>query len=114
MQVYTELLPPTISCKSGAINWRPVTDDGFVCGVLSIHGKTSVAYTVSEFATGWAGRGFTLAKLTTGTDPEAESYSVFCANAGSPFDTCDCKGFSYRSNCKHVASVRALLANEWL
>ena len=115
MEVYTEVLPARKSSKKSAINWRPVAGDTFLAGVLTIHtDRASVAYTVSEFSTGWAGRGFTFAKLTEGTDAEAESYSVFCATERPAADTCDCKGFSYKATCKHIDSARAMLANRWL
>ena len=115
MTTFTEVLPARKSSKKSAINWRPVTDDGFTVGVLTIHtDRASVAYTVSEFSTGWAGRGLTFKKLTTGTDAESESYSVFCATDRPAADTCCCKGFTFKGTCKHADSARALLANGWL
>ena len=115
MATYTEVLPERKASKRSAINWRPVTGDGFAAGVLTVHtDRASVAYAVSEFSTGWPGRGITFKKLTEGTYATAESYSVFCATAGPAADTCDCKGFTYKATCKHLDSARALLANGWL
>ncbi|QJW93116.1 hypothetical protein [Frigoriglobus tundricola] len=112
---FTGVLPARKSSKHSAIQWRPVTDDTHVAGVLTIHtDRASVAYTVSEFPTDWPGRGFLLAKETAGTEPESERYSVFCAAAGPWGDTCDCKGFTYKATCKHVDAVRALVGNAWL
>lgn len=116
MTSFTEVLPVRKSSKHSAIEWRPTGGDfDAVAGVLTVHtDRASVAYTVTEFPTDWRGRGLHLRKLTTGTDPTSESYSVFCAASGPAADVCDCKGFTYKATCKHVDAVRALVANGWL
>ncbi len=117
MTTFTERLPERKSSKKSAVNWTPAADNAFSpkAGTLTIHtDRASVTYTVSEFPTDWAGRGIHLAKETTGTDPESESYSVFCARAGSRGDTCECKGFTFKGTCKHADAVRALVENGWL
>ena len=117
MTTFTERLPERKSSKKSAVNWSPATDNAFSskAGTLTIHtDRASVMYTVSEFPTDWPGRSIHLAKLTTGTDPESENYSVFCANSGPKADTCDCKGFTYKHTCKHADAVRALVENRWL
>lgn len=114
---FTEVLPARKSSKRSALNWAPVTDNAFshVAGVLVIHtDRASVGYTVSEFPTGWTGRGFVLAKVTTGTDPESESYSVFCNPARPAAVSCDCKGHERFLHCKHADAVVSLIANNWL
>jgi len=114
--VLTEVLPARKSSKRSAINWRPTPGDfNPVAGVLTIHTDTaSAAYTVTEFPTGWTGRGFTLSKLTEGTDAESESYSVFCNPARPAAASCDCKGHERFDHCKHVDAVVSLIANRWL
>jgi hypothetical protein len=83
--------------------------------VLVIHtDRASTEYSVTEFPTGWTGRGFTLAKLTAGAGGEVESYSVFCNPARPAAASCDCKGHVRFDHCKHADAVIALLANGWL
>lgn len=114
MQTFTELLPARKSSKKSAIRWTPVAGDTQVAGVLVVDTDlASAAYTVSEFVTGWAGRGFLFAKLMPGTDKTEESYSVFCAPREEQ-DRCECKGWTFKGTCKHRDSARALLANGWL
>lgn len=110
----TEILPARKSSKHSAIRWTPVAGDTQVAGVLVVDtARASAAYTVSEFVTGWAGRGFLFAKLTPGTDVIEESYSVFCG-ARATGDRCECKGWTFAGHCKHVDAARGLLANGWL
>lgn len=83
-------------------------------GVLSISaGKTWAQYAAVSFAAD-EGRGFHLAKITAGTDGEAESYDVFCSAAGPAGDSCECKAWLYRQTCKHRDACRAVLANGWM
>jgi SWIM zinc finger len=113
---FTETLPATRSSKHSALNWTPATDDGPPAGLLAIHtDRASATYEVTEFPTGWDGRGFHLAKLAGGTDAEGESYDVFCARNGQDRQ-CSCKGFAFGrgKNCKHIEALLALIANGWL
>lgn len=117
MPVYTEVLPERKSSRHSAINWKPVQDDAapHLAGVLTIHtDNASAVYLVSEFPTGWTGRGFTVRKATAGTDPTAESYSVYYPKSGPIAASCDCRGHERFLHCKHVDAVVALVANEWL
>lgn len=117
MPTFTEVLPARKSSKHSALNWTPTADGAFsrVAGVVAIHtDRASASYAVSEFACDWPGRSFHLAKLATGTDPESEAYSVFCAARGPAADLCDCKGFTFKGTCKHADAVRALVANGWV
>ena len=117
MACYEEVLPATKSSKHSGIRWTPAEADYEpVAGTLVIDtDRSRVEYVVHEFPTGWLGRGFQLLKLTEGTDKAEESYSVFCSQRGGPeADSCECKGFAYHGTCKHVAALRALLANDWI
>jgi hypothetical protein len=115
MTTFTEVLPARKSSKRSAIEWRPTPGDHFTAGVLTIHtDRASGAFVVDELPTA-GGRGFHLRKATTGTDPEAESYAVFCSAAGAARDHCECKGFlRWGTPCKHMDACRALLANGWV
>ena len=112
MPVYTDLLPPTKSePKGSAFDWTPIeSDQGFVpAGVLTIKQKrVYTSYAVTEFPTGWDGRGFLVAKLTSGSDRTEEAYSCFLARNGQDRQ-CECKGFAYAGHCKHLASLAALI-----
>ena len=115
MQVYTELLPETKSSRRSAINWTPSADEfAPVAGELVIHtDRASATYRVTEFTTGWDGRGFVLVKLAGGTDPAEEAYSVFCGRNRQDVE-CSCKGFARHGHCKHIDSCLALITNGWL
>jgi hypothetical protein len=116
MPTFTEILPERKSSKHSALNWTPAGDDfGPLAGVLTVHtDRATVKYAVAEFPTPWPGRAFHLAKVTAGTDPESESYSVFCSHHGPAGDSCDCRGFTFKATCKHRDAARALLANGWI
>jgi hypothetical protein len=56
-----------------------------------------------------------LDKITEGSDPEGDGYTVFvCDRPGR--DSCECKGFLYGRGraCKHIAAVRGLRSNRWI
>ena len=54
-----------------------------------------------------------MAKLAAGTDPEADDYTLFVADAGPGRDACECRRFLRWSHCSHVDGVRTVLANGW-
>jgi hypothetical protein len=115
MNTFTEILPERKSSRRSCLKWQPTAGDTQVAGVLTIHtDRASVAYTVSEFTTGWTGRGFVFAKLTPGTDTTEASYSVFCQPRRPAATSCDCKGHSRFLTCKHADAANALVANGWL
>ena len=67
-----------------------------------------VFYTLRELAVDF-GRGFRLDKCAegTGSDREADSYDVHLDDALG--HSCTCKGWCYRSKCKHVDAAAALV-----
>lgn len=115
MDVFTELLPERKSSRRSAIKWKPSADPyGPTAGYLTIEtGRTGCLYRVAEFPPGWDGRGFTLTKITPGTDSESDSYSCFVARNGQD-KSCECRGFLAHGHCKHLDSLAALIANGWL
>lgn len=116
MATMTEVLPERKGSRRSALRWQPSADEfGPAAGLLTIEtDRSTTAYRVEEFPTGWAGRGFRLVKVTTGTDAEAESYTVFCSQHGPEADSCECRGCLRWSVCKHKDAVRALVGNLWL
>lgn len=116
MQVYTEVLPATKSNPHAAIRFAPAEGDAFhpLAGTLTIEDKrSSTDYLVTEFPTGWEGRGFQLDKLDVGTDQEAEGYAVYCGRNGQDRQ-CECRGFLRHGHCKHVSAIVACISNGWL
>jgi hypothetical protein len=113
LEPLTHVLPKHKHRSAPWIEWTPVDTDGAEVGVLTVHGDRGAAeYLVSEFPAD-GGRGFSLAKLAGGTDPEAEGYDLFaCGKGGAP--TCECKGFYTARHCKHADAVAALILNKWL
>lgn len=111
MPTFFEKLTPRKSSPNSAVEWTPsATVPGG--GLLKIGTKrATVEYLLVPFAAD-AGRGFKLAKVSEGTDAEAEGYSVFACGQSAP--KCECKGFYYAGHCKHADAVRALLENGWL
>ena len=116
MTTFTEVLPVRKASQHSALNWTPVSDDfSPVAGVLVLHTDTATSgYTVTEFPTGWTGRGFTLRKLPQGSDPTEEAYSVFCNPARPLAASCTCKGHQRFDHCKHADAVASLIENGWL
>ena len=117
MTVYTELLPPTKSEKHWGFRFaKAEADYSPICGTIIIEStKQQCEYILSEFPTGWDGRGFHFDKVTEGSDPESESYDVFLSRTPGGH-TCDCKGFTYSrgAGCKHIACVLGCIENNWL
>ena len=110
---FTELLPATKSEPHGAITWAPATDNAMssVAGLLTITGKRCHgSYRVTEFPTGWDGRGFYLEKAETGLECASEGYSVMIARNGQD-KLCQCKGFTFAGHCKHLSALEALIEN---
>lgn len=118
---FYELTAPSKTHPRGfAIDWVPAdagpdaTGTCPPCGTLTIKDRRAyLVYTVTEFPTVPAGRGFYLAKTNGGGDPGESSYSCFVGRNGQDMQ-CGCKGFAYTGSCKHLLSLGALLENGWL
>jgi hypothetical protein len=84
----------------------------FVAGRLTVtqgaNTKDIATYRVVEFPTSIPGRAFRLVKVAGGSDREADHYDVLIDPHGH--DICECRGFLRHGHCKHVDSIRALLA----
>lgn len=95
--------------------WNPGVIQG--CGVVEIQDRRiSTSYMVMTIRTDWKGRAFIFAKVPgdEGTDSTEGRYSVFCGSGSEPH-RCECKGFNrWGTNCKHIETALALIANEWI
>ena len=111
MPVYVDTLPATRTVPHAAVRWSPAENDySPVCGLLTIeNAKETAEFLVTEFPTGWRGRGFHVAKV--GTD---RAHDVFCSADGPAADSCDCEGCTYTGHCRHLAAIRTLVGNGWL
>jgi hypothetical protein len=111
--MFVTRLPATKSSKFNSLAWTPDPMRSNE-GLLTVGtAKAITTYGVTEMETAWEGRAFKLDVIRGGTDPESEFYHVFAAN--NPQDrSCDCKGFTYKGHCKHVAAVEALLNSNQL
>lgn len=106
---FTATLPARKSSKNGtAVRFTAGANAG--TGLLLLGaGRTATEYLVVEFAAD-GGRGFRLAKVTPGTDAEADGYDVFaCVKGGAP--KCECRGAVRWGSCKHSDAVAELLAS---
>jgi len=111
---FSDNLTTTKSQTDRSIFFQPSETSPTPAGVLSIStGKTWAQYAVVPFPA-YGGRGFHMAKLTPGTDKEAESYDVFCDWTDPACDSCECKGWLYHGTCKHRDAACALIENGWL
>jgi|SRR5579883_779416 len=84
---------------------------GCAAGTMTIcQGRTQVAsYRLTEFGhVPFPARGFRLAKLAGGTDPDAGCYDVLVDPAGG--NTCECRGWLRHGHCCHVDAVLDLVA----
>ncbi|HEV3436899.1 MAG TPA: SWIM zinc finger family protein [Gemmata sp.] len=112
---YVEVLPAQKSSLQNAIKWTP-SERQPGAGLLEIcTTRLSATYFNIEYGTPWDGRAFNLSKVTPGSDPESESYDVFCHRGGQNHQ-CSCKGFAYGRGraCKHIEAALALISNNWL
>lgn len=115
MATYYELTVPSKSEPKGfGLDWVPSEGDDPAAGRLTIKGRrVYVTYRVTEFPTGWDGRGFFLEKTSAGGDKDESSYSCFIGRNGQD-RRCDCRGFEATGGCKHLLSLLALIENDWL
>lgn len=104
---FTATLPARKSSKGTEIKFTAGANAG--TGLLEIGSKRAVTeYLVVEFAAD-GGRGFRLAKVTPGTDAEADGYDVFACGTSAP--KCECRGAIRWGSCKHADAVAELLAS---
>jgi hypothetical protein len=105
---FTATLPARKSSKNGtAVRFTAGANPG--TGLLLLGaGRTATEYLVVEFAAD-GGRGFRLAKVTEGTDAEADGYDVFACGTSAP--KCHCRGALRWNACKHSDAVAELLAS---
>jgi hypothetical protein len=100
----TRTLPVRKAKKAAEIKFTAGVNAG--TGLLEIVAARSTdEYLVVEFAAD-GGRGFRLAKVSAGTDTEADGYDVFCSRFGP---RCECKGFLFAGHCKHGDAVAVLV-----
>lgn len=105
---FTATLPARKSSKNGtAIKFTAGANAGTGLLVLGA-GRTAAEYLVVEFAAD-GGRGFRLAKVTAGTDAEADGYDVFACGTFAP--RCECKGYLFTGACKHSDAVAMLIGD---
>ncbi len=117
MTPYSNLLPATTSDPKGrsAYDWQPSDAPGPAAGVLTIkQPRTYTRYVVCEIPTPWDGRGFHLAKITAGSDADADAYDVFIGRNRQDV-RCECRGWlRWGKPCKHLLSLIDLVANDQL
>lgn len=83
---------------------------------LAIGGKKRTTYRVVKVPTTrnyGQGLGFTILKVSGGTDVEADGYDVFVSAEGTngKFDSCNCKAWIVHGHCKHHTTVKEIIAN---
>lgn len=127
--MFTEQLPATDAKKPQKkfVNWHTLAGFGLshggrpVLGVMELltvmSAKRTLAcrYVVSEVATGWDGRAFHLRKADgdDGSDEDCRELDVFVARNAQDH-RCECKGYLRHSRCKHLDSLKVLLAHDQL
>ena len=93
-------VPTTSRARNAA---TPETAYAFARGRLTIaKGRKAEAYRVAEFTPDLPGRAFTLTK------PGGDRYACLVANAQDGL--CECRGFDAQGHCKHLDTLRAMLA----
>ena len=107
MEAYTEVLPPTKSQTHRAYTWEPLATAATpLAGVLALtDSRTHARYAVEEFPAD-AGRGFVLRKAAG-----AGFYACNVRGADGTADLCECRGFEAHGHCKHLDTLRDLIAN---
>ena len=79
---------------------RPLNEEGI--GVFSVTvGKETAHYVLQEMDCDIGGRGFAVHRLGLG--------NLYHVRIGTPAEcSCECKGFLYRGQCRHVLGLLAL------
>jgi hypothetical protein len=80
---------------------RPLDNDRVGVISITVESKTCM-YTIREIPCFIGGRGFAVHRLGLGT--------LYHLRVGEPRDCmCECLGFLYRNNCRHVLGLKALI-----
>lgn len=105
--VFTELLTPTKTERHRVLRWEPDAAGLWRVGVLTIEdSRDTTVYEVDECGAD-VGRAFVLRK------PAGGFYCVDVRGAAS--DSCQCERFMRTGlRCKHIESVRVLMAHDQL
>lgn len=102
------------SHKVRAWTWVGGTTGAALGTVTICQGKNTkkiATYAVSEHAgVPFPARGFRLAKVAGGSDPEATNYDVKIDPADG--HTCECRGFHRWGHCSHIDALVGMIAEE--
>lgn len=106
-RVYEEVISPCKTSAHRGLRWQPA---GRVGRLEIMDVKRITVYRVELIETEWKGIAVRLTKV------DGTSYNVFAAD--NPRESeCDCAGQTFGGNrqpCRHLQSVYALRANQWL
>lgn len=85
---------------------QPLAKNGI--GIFSITvGEDTVHYVVQELSCEIGGRGFAVHRLGLG--------NLYHVRVGKPREcSCECKGFLYRGQCRHILGLLALIREDKL
>lgn len=109
-----ELLPSRPgNCRGAGLRWCYRTRELALVNTKRADRRYVVTELVVERAE-FGGRAFRLAKLTTGTDPEAADYTALVSDHGPGHDSCECRGFLRHGHCSHLDAIRSIIANGWI
>lgn len=108
---------PLHAGKRAALKWIPSTSDySHQAGFAVVDDdKLTTAYCVSETPCS-IGRSFFFSKVggkTAGTDKTRAGYVVEAGPTGAT-DRCECRSWQVRGVCRHLDTIRTLIANGWV
>ncbi len=80
---------------------RPLNEEGIGVFCVTV-GKETAHYVLQEMDCDIGGRGFAVHRLGLG--------NLYHVRVGKPHEcTCECKGFLFRNQCRHVLGLLALI-----